>query len=50
MALGVVDEPGAARERAQALVALGVRRGNRRDQDQQDRGEDAADDYPSTLA
>jgi hypothetical protein len=31
-------------------VAPGVRRGHRRDEHQEDRGEDAADGYPSTLA
>jgi len=45
MALRVVDEPRARRERAQALVALGVRRrGNRRDEDEEDRRERSADD------
>jgi hypothetical protein len=43
MALRVVDQPSARRERAQALVTLGLRRGHRRDADEEDRGERSAD-------
>jgi hypothetical protein len=50
MALRVVDQARARRERAQALVALRLGRGDRRETDEEDRGERSADRYPSTLA
>jgi hypothetical protein len=50
MALGVVDQPRARGERAQA-VALGLHRRRQRHQREEDRGErPAADGQPSTLA
>ena len=53
MALRVVDEPCAGRERAQPLavvMARGVRNRRECDEREEDRDEDPADDYPSTLA